>query len=138
MPDFQPSLRSSHCVLDDFTASLDIGVDIDRCRHEGLGSPTTAACIYEADCGLLCEAWKRFSTLSLCLLDSCLLFSKKQRNISVLGLDLDRSLGTVGTTRLEVGWSHQQAHVGQGQGGHCRKDAMRWSRAALWLKPSPE
>ena len=56
---------------------------------------------------VVCEAWKRFSTLSLCLLDSCLLFSKKQRNISVLGLDLDRSLGTVGTTRLEVGWSHQ-------------------------------
>ena len=52
VPDLQPSLRSSHCVLEDFTASLDIGVDIVRCRHEGPGSPTTAARIYEADCGL--------------------------------------------------------------------------------------
>lgn len=67
---------------------------------------------------LLCEAWQRFSALSPCLLDSCLLFSKNQRDISVLGLDLDRSVGTVGTTRLEVGWNHQQAHVGQGQSGH--------------------
>ena len=108
--------------LEDFTAGLDIGVDIVRCRCEGLGSPTTAACIREADCGLLCEAWKRFSALSPCLLDSCLLFFKNQRTISVLGLDLDHSLGTVGTTRLEVGWSHQQAHLGQGHGGHCRKD----------------
>lgn len=87
--------------LEDFTAGLDIGVDIVRCR---LGSPTTAACIGEADCGLLCEAWKRFSALSPCLLDSCLLFFKNQRNINVLGLDLNHSLGT---TRLEVGWSHQ-------------------------------
>lgn len=62
--------------LEDFTAGLDIGVDIVRCR---LGSPTTAACIGEADCGLLCEAWKRFSALSPCPARLFPLFFKNQK-----------------------------------------------------------